>query len=119
MNAKLKCRVLSEWMGFNRPSQEPLQPSNLKTVFHKAFTRLGLKARFQETTLQENWCAMVGPALAAHCHPGGIRRGILCVLVDHPAWLHQIALAHKADILHALQEYFPHLKIKDLVLRIG
>ncbi len=45
--------------------------------------------------------------------------GTLMVLVDHPAWLHQINMAHKRNILQAVQQRFPHLNVKDISLRIG
>ncbi len=119
MKARLKQRLLSEWLGMPYSPALPSSPSDLRAAFQKAFTRLGLGARFQETTLNDGWEEIVGPTLAAHCHPCGVRRGVLCVLVDHPAWLYQIVLAHKMDILRAVQARFPHLKVQELNLRIG
>ena len=90
-----------------------------RKVFQKAFTRLGLSDRLQESTLLEAWPHLIGPSLATHCRPGLVRRGKLMVYVDHPAWLHQITMAHKGNILSAVQKHFPHLKIQELVLKIG
>lgn len=118
MNPKLRQRVLSEWTGGLVPLEFP-SPANLAAVLQKAFTRLGIAERLRETTLMESWHEVVGPTLSPHCRPGAIRRGVLTVRVDHPAWLHQITLAHKKDILLAAQARFPHLKIKELLLRIG
>jgi len=119
MNPKLRQRVLRDWMGAIFPITEAPSPANLPAVFQRASKRLGLADRLQESTLVESWPDLVGVILAAHCRPRSVRRGVLGVMVDHPAWLHQITLSHKNDILHAVQERFPHLKIKDLSLRIG
>ena len=119
MTPKLRKRVLSEWLGFSFSSSEPRTPVDLRGTFQKAFAQLGLAHRFQESTLLEHWLELVGPTLSAHCQPRNIRRGILTITVDHPAWVHQITLAHKADMLHAIQNRFPHLKVKEITLRIG
>lgn len=119
MNPKLRHRLISEWTGLTLPSLDALIPVDLNAVFQKSFTRLGLANRLRESTLADNWAEVVGPTLSPHCAPGAVRRGVLSIRVDHPAWLHQIALAHKADILKTIQEKYPQLRIKDLLLRIG
>ncbi len=118
MDPKLRRRVLTEWSGGLVPFEFPA-PANLAAVLQKAFARIGIADRLRETSLTESWHEVVGPTLAAHCRPGAIRRGVLTVRVDHPAWLHQITVAHKKDILLGAQARFPHLKIKELLLRIG
>lgn len=118
MNLKTRRAVLSEWQGVNLPEEEALPSTDLQAVFDRIFTRLGFSERLRETSLNEVWTELVGPTLAPHCRPKDVRRGILHLAVDHPAWLHQITMAHKKDILRVVQQRFPHLKIKDLLLRI-
>ncbi len=119
MNSRMRRQVISDWMGVYLPQTAPLIPPNLHQLFEKAFAKLGLKNRLQESNLNDSWTELIGPSLAAHCHPQGVRRGTLMVLVDHPAWLHQINMAHKRNILQAVQQRFPHLNVKDISLRIG
>ena len=119
MNPKIRRRILSEWLGVSVGPTESLTPTNLSAIFQKAFSRLGLAHRFQESILSEHWSEVVGPTLAAHCQPRNIQRGILTITVDHSAWLHQITLAHKNDVLKGIQNKFPYLKVKDIRLRIG
>src|SRR5258708_1119268 len=113
MNQNLRERIIQEWNGL--PPVPNHTPPNLPSVFQKAFSRLGFGERLQEATLNDSWPSLIGPSLAVHCRPGTVRRGILTIRVDHPAWLHQITVAHKADFLKAVQSYFPHLKVKELL----
>jgi len=106
-------------MGGSLPRSDPASPPDLHKVFEKAFSRLGLKNRLQETNLHDAWRELIGPSLASHCRPQGVRRGVLMVLVDHPAWLHQMTLAHKKNMLAAVQKRFPHLNVREINLRIG
>ncbi len=119
MDPRLQRRLLTEWTGVD-PFLSELKPSrDMREVVLRALRSLGLAERLQESTLGEIWEEMVGPVLAAHCRPGGVRRGALQVRVDHATWMHQIALIHKAHILQAVQQRMPHLKIKEINLRIG
>jgi len=119
MNDRTRRLLLREWRGAELPDEQPLPSADLRAAFDRVFKRLGLAERFREATLAEAWPELVGPTLSAHCHPRSVRRNVLNVTVDHSAWLHQITLVHKKNILSAVQKHFPHLKIKDLNLRIG
>src|SRR5437868_9718869 len=101
MNPRLRRQVISEWMGGTLPPSAPDSPLNLHQVFEKAFARIGLKTRLQESNLNDAWRELIGPTLASHCHPQGVKRGMLTILVDHPAWLHQISLVHKRNIVQS------------------
>ena len=118
MNEQTRRLLLNEWRGTSIPEEQALPSADLRSAFHHIFKRLGLAERFREATLADSWLEIVGPVLAEHCRPRGIRRGVLTVAVDHSAWLDQITLAHKNEILRTVQLRFPHLKINELNLRI-
>jgi predicted nucleic acid-binding Zn ribbon protein len=119
MDPRLRHRVLCDWVGGSYPRPEIRGPANLQNVFQKAFSSLRLQHRFEDGTLLEHWPTLVGPTLSAHCFPRGVKKGVLMVTVDHPAWLHQITLAHKTDILQAVQKAFPNLRVQDISLKIA
>jgi len=119
MNSQKRHALLRELQDGVTLEEEKLSSADLRAIFDRAFKRLGLAERLREATLVEEWPELVGPVLASHCRPRSVRRGVLHASVDHSAWLHQITLIHKRDILLAVQRRFPHLKIKDLHLRIG
>lgn len=119
VDERARQRLYSQWTGIPFPVRRSVEPRDLRAVFQKVFDKLGLGARFQDATLQAGWEEVVGATLAAHCRPSGVRRGVLYLWVDHPAWLHQITLQHKADILRGVQQRFAHLNVKEINLRIG
>lgn len=46
-----------------------------------------LSKRIDEALAMKRWDEVVGPLIARHARPTGMRPGgILCVEVDHPAW---------------------------------
>jgi predicted nucleic acid-binding Zn ribbon protein len=118
MNPRLRQQLFRDWVGTSYDHRS-FENANLSSVFQRAFQKIGLKDRFQETTLSSDWGNLVGPTLCSHCQPGQIRQGVLTVRVDHSAWLHQINMVHKADILQAVQKQYPFLKIQEIQLRIG
>ena len=61
----------------------------------------GLEGRMLEATLEARWAGLVGDALAAHTRPGRLQRRTLQVLVDSPAWLHELTFL-KAELLATL-----------------
>ncbi len=117
MTPAMRRRLVSEWEGGDFSGWEPVEPRDLREAVRNALRRVGLAERFQEAHLTEAWGELVGPALAPHCQPAGVRRGILTVKVDHPTWMHQIAFLHKARMLQSIQRQFPQLQIRDLILR--
>lgn len=120
MDSRTRKRLFRDWLGLSCGSDdEALVSRNLHEVFQKVFRKYHLADRLKESSLLERWTDVVGPSLSAHCQPRTVRRGVLSVIVDHPAWLHQITLGHKADMLRSVQERFPHLKVKEISLRIG
>lgn len=75
--------------------------------------------RREEKVLEEVWPDLVGPTLAAHCRPAGLRKGRLLILVDHSTWMHLIALEHKRAILKSISHRFPDLGVSEIHLRLG
>ncbi|MDD2708627.1 MAG: DUF721 domain-containing protein [Verrucomicrobiae bacterium] len=118
MDPRTRRLVLSEWQGAVFPNESPCPAADLRKALDQACKRFGFAERLRESVLMDAWAEMVGPTLASHCDPAGIYRGVLTVRVENSGWLHQISFAHKKDILKAVQGRFPHLKVKDLRLRI-
>jgi hypothetical protein len=75
--------------------------------------------RREEKVLDETWPDLVGPTLAAHCRPAGLKKGRLLVLVDHSTWMHLIAFEHKRAILKSITAKFPHLGVSEIHFRLG
>jgi predicted nucleic acid-binding Zn ribbon protein len=79
---------------------------------------LGLDPAARAIRVLEVWDRALGPELAPHCRPEGIRQGVLWARVPDSAWMQRIAL-EKPRILAALTEALGEPPAPDLRLRIG
>jgi len=65
-----------------------------------------LRDRLTEETLRRAWNQLAGAELASRSRPGRLGAGILEVIVDNSAWLHEMTL-RSADLLGRIQAGFP------------
>ena len=78
----------------------------------------GMSARLREYRAWQLWNEVVGPQIAAHAQPCGIRDGILEIKVDQPVWMQQLQLL-KPKLLARLNERLGDALFRDLFLRRG
>ena len=64
---------------------------------------LGLDGVAQAHEIGSQWAEIVGPQIASHCRPLGIRGPVLELEVDSPVWSQQLQL-RKTDLLRRLAE---------------
>lgn len=87
-------------------------------VLPQVMRELGLTAEARAVRILEAWDRALGPRLAAHCRPDGVRRDVLWARVPDSAWMQRIQL-EKARILARLEEELGEPAASDLRLRIG
>jgi hypothetical protein len=76
-------------------------------------------ARVQSSAeMDQVWSGAVGEALAAHCRPGNLRRGVLEVIVANSAVMQELEFL-KRKILKELAQMTSNKKIRNLRFRIG
>ena len=78
----------------------------------------GMSERLREYQAWQVWNEVVGPLIAAHAQPCGIRDGILEIKVDQPVWMQQLQLL-KPKLLARLNERLGSALFRDLFLRRG
>ncbi len=78
----------------------------------------GMSERLREYRAWQVWNEVVGPQIAAHAQPCGIRDGVLEVKVDQPVWMQQLQLL-KPKLLARLNECLGGAIFRDLFLRRG
>jgi predicted nucleic acid-binding Zn ribbon protein len=79
---------------------------------------MGLDAAAAAFRVGERWEAAVGPEIAGHCRPVGLRGGVLEVVVDSSVWCQQLQLL-RPGILEALRRELGEDAPGDLRLRVG
>lgn len=87
-------------------------------VLQNLLQQRGMTARLREYRAWQVWNEVVGPQIAAHAQPCGIRDGVLEVKVDQPVWMQQLQLL-KPKLLARLNEHLGSPLFRDLFLRRG
>jgi len=63
------------------------------------------------------WESIVGSEFAAHSSITEVEKDLLIVEVDHPGWKQLLSL-RKGEILHALNERYPALHIREMKITL-
>ena len=78
-----------------------------------------LRHRHAMRGLSDAWIDTAGPDVAGHTEVAGLDRGVLRILVDSAACLHEIANFHKNEMLAGLREHEGCERIHDIEFRLG
>lgn len=79
---------------------------------------LGLDGVALAHRIGAQWPEVVGPQVAEHCRPLGIRGGVLELEVDSPVWSQQLQL-RKTELLARLVEHFGDQAPRELRFQVG
>jgi len=94
-------------------------PKSLGDLLGALFATKGLARLRAVGELEEAWASAVGDADAARTKVGGVRHGVLTILVGHPTLLDELSSFRKPSLLAALRDKAPGVAIQDLRFRIG
>lgn len=94
-------------------------PKALGDVLGALFATKGLARLRAVGELEAAWASAVGEADAPRTKVGGMRHGVLTILVGHPTLLDELSAFRKPALLAALREKAPGVAIHDLRFRIG
>lgn len=97
-------------------------PEALGEILSRLFTARGWGRRQSQLRLEDAWRTAVGAeqGLAqAATRVGGLRRGVLEIVVEDAVLLQELAHYHKRRLLTALAEQLPGTRITDLRFRLG
>jgi len=78
-------------------------PKDINRALEGVLGELGLEAVDRARRVGECWAAAVGPEVAAHARPVGVRGAVLEVEVDAPVWAQQLQL-RTPELLRALAQ---------------
>ncbi len=79
---------------------------------------LGLDGVALAHRIGAEWEAIVGPQVAAHCRPRGLRGDVLEIEVDSPVWSQQLQL-RGPDLLARLADRFGREAPRELHFQVG
>jgi predicted nucleic acid-binding Zn ribbon protein len=115
-------RVLAEWRGLNVAPLEKASASTskpLSALVPKALAGLRMDTRQSEAEVVKVWNQALDPLIVAHAQPVGLRKGTLFVNVDNSAWLQEILVYRKREIMERLRHSFGPELIRKISFRLG
>ena len=98
-----------------RPRREP---ESVGSLIPRLLEEIGLDEAGDGMRLLKIWDEALGPELAPHCRPDGIRRGVIRARVRDSSWMQRLQM-EKPRVLAALRAELGDAASGDLRLRIG
>lgn len=105
-------------MSAGRKGRRRSQPKAVGTLIGQVLDDLGLEVASQAFRVGEQWAEAVGPEVAAHSRPVGLRGRVLEVSVDTSVWCQQLQMRRR-EILAALAARLGDDAPADLRFRVG
>lgn len=78
------------------------RPTQVSELLERVLDDLGMEAAVRAHRVGQRWQEAVGPEVAAHCQPVGVRNGVLEARVESSVWAQQLQL-RTPEILEALR----------------
>jgi len=94
------------------------KPGPLADWIPRVLEEMGLQSVNDGARLRSAWSRAVGPEIAAHSHPQGIRRGVVHATVPDSAWMQRLQM-EKVRVLASLRGELGDDRVLDLRLRIA
>jgi len=101
-----------------RSGRRRSQPTPVGSLMQSVLGDLGLESTAAAFEIGRSWPEAVGPEIAQHAKPVGLRGGVLEVSVDSSVWCQQLQL-NRLEILAALRESLGEGAPEDLRFRVG
>jgi predicted nucleic acid-binding Zn ribbon protein len=97
-------------------------PEPIGEILSRLFTARGWGRRQERLRLEQAWAEVVGqvsqPAVE-QTQVGGLRRGVLEVVIGNAVLLQELAHFRKRQLLEGLRQRLPRMPITDLRFRAG
>jgi predicted nucleic acid-binding Zn ribbon protein len=103
----------------NRKSRIENGPELLGEILSRLFVARGWGRRQDRLRLEQAWVEAAGGDYIRQTRVGGLRRGVLEVVVGSSVLLQELAHFHKRRLLEALRQRLPGVSITDLRFRAG
>jgi len=92
------------------------KPESLGAVIQKLIDDLGLKRRYDQERVVQQWSEIVGETIAKRAKALRIVHGTLYVSVDRPTWRNELIL-RKREILKRINAIMKREVLKDIIFR--
>lgn len=100
-----------------KPDRRPGGPTKIGDVLSKVLARYGYGQSTARLELETAWREVVGSPADQGTRVGGLRRGVLEILVDNAVLLQELDGFHKQRLLEQLQGRLRHNRVTALRFR--
>lgn len=97
---------------------EKREPKSVAAALGGVLAAIDLDLAAPSAAIGDHWEAIVGPGVAEHCRPVGVKAGVLHADVDSSVWCQQLQL-RSPQILSALKDFLGSSAPTDLRFRVG
>jgi len=94
-------------------------PERLGEVLSRLMTARGWGRRQERARLEQAWAESIGNPGIRHTRVGGLRRGVLEVIVGNAVLMQELAHFQKRRLLEQLRTRLPGTTLTDLRFRAG
>ena len=92
--------------------------SPIKDVLKTVFAELDRQKNCSREDVEARWLEIAGKTAARHSRPVTLRKSVLAIWVDSPAWMHELSL-RKRTLLKRLKSVFGKDRIAQIQFKIG
>lgn len=92
------------------------KPESVAAIIQRLIDDLGLKKRYDQERIVQQWPEIVGETIARRAKATRIEHGKLYVNVDRPTWRNELIL-RKKDILKRINAAVKYDVVKDIIFR--
>ena len=93
-------------------------PSSLGLAISQLFQLKGYANSQTDAALTDTWRRIAGERIGSRSSVLGVTRNVMSIGVGSAALVNELVAFHKAQFLKAMQEAYPHLKLRDLKFRL-
>ncbi len=94
-------------------------PKPVGDLLGHLFAARGLGRLHAAGQLESAWASAVGESAARSTKVGGVRHGVLTIIVAHSALLEELSAFRKSELLANLRQNAPAASIHDIRFRVG
>jgi predicted nucleic acid-binding Zn ribbon protein len=101
--------------GYSGPAPDAADPQPIGEVLAGYVGDRGWQRPLDQARVFADWAGLVGPEVAAHCHPASLRDGELTVRAQSTAWATQLRLLGGTLLARVVAEVGPDVVSKIVV----
>jgi predicted nucleic acid-binding Zn ribbon protein len=94
------------------------KPIKIKEIVKKVLKKKGLENKISEEVIKDKWLEIAGLEIYRKTSPGNIKKNKLTVYTENSAWMQELNIKYKKELLEKIKKIDLVSKIKDITFKI-